>query len=171
MKRIAKFYKVSWEQFQKDYVNTFGENNTIDMKEVRNIYDHIKIPKRATSGSAGYDFFIPFDVRLGIGETAKIPTGIRVEMDPEWVLKCYPRSGLGFKYQFNLVNQTGIIDQDYFYSDNEGHIFVKVKNNGDKTININAGDKFIQGIFTEFGITVDDDIDNKRNGGFGSTGN
>lgn len=171
MKRIAKFYKVSWEQFQKDYVNTFGENNTIDMKEVRNIYDHIKIPKRATSGSAGYDFFIPFDLKLETGKTAKIPTGIRVEMEPEWVLKCYPRSGLGFKYRLQLDNTIGIIDSDFFYSDNEGHIFAKITNDNyeSKTVCLKQGDGFMQGIFVEYGITVDDCATGVRNGGFGST--
>ena len=171
MKRIAKFYKVSWEQFQKDYVNTFGENNTIDMKEVRNIYDHIKIPKRATSGSAGYDFFIPFDLKLGAGETTKIPTGIKVEMEPEWVLKCYPRSGLGFKYRLQLDNTIGIIASDFFYSDNEGHIFAKITNDSHeyKTVCLKQGDGFMQGIFVEYGITIDDCVTGVRNGGFGST--
>ncbi len=54
------------------------------------------------------------------GETVKVPTGIRVEMEENWVLKCYPRSGLGFKYRLQLNNTVGIIDSDYFYSDNEG---------------------------------------------------
>ena len=32
-----------------------------------------------------------------------------------------------------------------------------------------AGDGFAQGIFTQFGITVDDEADGVRDGGFGST--
>lgn len=105
------------------------------------------------------------------GETLKIPTGIRVEMDPEWVLKCYPRSGLGFKYRLQLNNTVGIIDSDYFYSDNEGHMFSKITNdtNEEKTIDIAQGEGFMQGIFVEYGITVDDDVTDVRNGGFGST--
>ena len=101
----------------------------------------------------------------------KIPTGIRVEMDPEWVLKCYPRSGLGFKYRLQLNNTVGIIDSDYFYSDNEGHIFAKITNdsNEDKTLIIPADTGFMQGIFVEYGITVDDEASEIRNGGFGST--
>lgn len=101
----------------------------------------------------------------------KIPTGIRVEMDPEWVLKCYPRSGLGFKYRLQLNNTVGIIDSDYFYSDNEGHMFSKITNdtNEEKTIDIAQGEGFMQGIFVEYGITVDDDVTDVRNGGFGST--
>ena len=105
------------------------------------------------------------------GETLKSPTGIRVEMDPEWVLKCYPRSGLGFKYRLQLNNTVGIIDSDYFYSDNEGHMFSKITNdtNEEKTIDIAQGEGFMQGIFVEYGITVDDDVTDVRNGGFGST--
>ena len=105
------------------------------------------------------------------GETLKIPTGIRVEMDPEGVLKCYPRSGLGFKYRLQLNNTVGIIDSDYFYSDNEGHMFSKITNdtNEEKTIDIAQGEGFMQGIFVEYGITVDDDVTDVRNGGFGST--
>ena len=101
----------------------------------------------------------------------KIPTGIRVEMQPEWVLKCYPRSGLGFKYRLQLNNTVGIIDSDYFYSDNEGHIFAKITNdsNEDKTLIIPADTGFMQGIFVEYGITVDDEASEIRNGGFGST--
>ena len=119
MRRIAKFHKVSKEQFQKDWIDTFGESGE-QGGTPEDIYQEIKLPRRATAGSAGYDFFAPVDVTLKPGETIKIPTGIRVEMEQEWVLKCYPRSGLGFKYRLQLNNTVGIIDSDYFYSDNEG---------------------------------------------------
>ena len=105
------------------------------------------------------------------GESVKIPTGIRVEMEEGWVLKCYPRSGLGFKYRLQLNNTVGIIDSDYFYSDNEGHMFAKITNDTkeEKTVDIEKGSGFMQGIFVEYGITVDDDVTEIRNGGFGST--
>ena len=92
-------------------------------------------------------------------------------MDMGWVLKCYPRSGLGFKYRLQFNNTVGIIDSDYFYSDNEGHIFAKLTNdtNEGKTVTIPAGTGFAQGIFVEYGITVDDDVTDIRNGGLGST--
>ena len=104
-------------------------------------------------------------------ETANIPTGIRVLIEDGWVLKIYPRSGLGFKYRLQLNNTVGIIDSDYSRSDNEGHIFIKVTNdsNEGKTLSIPAGTGFAQGIFVEYGITVDDDASGVRNGGFGST--
>lgn len=168
MQRIAKFHKVSEEQFLKDWADTFPENSSEDALAV---YQAVKLPRRATAGSAGYDFYAPVQIFLAPGENVKIPTGIRAEMEAGWVLKCYPRSGLGFKYRLQLNNTVGIIDSDYFYSDNEGHIFVKITNDSkeEKTVEIASGAGFMQGIFVEYGITTDDDVTDVRNGGFGST--
>ena len=169
MKRVAKFYKVSLEQFIQDWIDTFG--NTYTEEEIVNIYNNIKTPKRATKGSEGYDFYTPIDIMLKPGQTIKIPTGIRCEIEENWVLKMYPRSGLGFKYRLQLNNTVGIIDSDYFYSDNEGHIMAKITNdtNENKNVIVDAGSGFMQGVFVEYGITIDDDADGIRNGGFGST--
>lgn len=79
------------------------------------------------------------------------------------------RSGLGFKYQICLANTIGVVDADYYFSNNEGHIFIKLVNRGDKSVHINLGDAFAQGIFMEYGITEDDHVETSRNGGFGST--
>ena len=168
MKRIAKFEKVSISQFREGWTDTFGN---IDEAELREIYERIRLPKRATSGSAGYEFFAPGCILAAPGETVKIHTRRRVWMEPEWVLKCYPRSGLGFKFRLQLNNTVGIIDSDYYDSDNEGHIFAKLTNdsNEGKTVEVRAGDGFMQGIFVEYGITLDDDVTDVRNGGFGST--
>lgn len=162
MKRIAKFEKVSLEEFAKAFD---------DKEEAKNIYEKIQLPQRATRGSAGYDFFAPFDIVLKPNETIKVPTGIRCQMESGWVLKLYPRSSLGFKYRLQLNNTVGIIDEDYYYSDNEGHIFAKITNatNENKVLEIKKGQGFMQGLFIEFGITYDDDVITQRNGGFGST--
>ena len=92
-------------------------------------------------------------------------------MNPSWVLTIFPRSGLGFKYRLQLNNTVGIIDSDYFYSDNEGHMFIKLTNDSkeNKTLSINQGEGFAQGIFFTYGITEDDSTSETRNGGFGST--
>lgn len=173
MRRIAKFGKVSFSQYLKDYCDTYNLNPTDYeiVSLVKNIYDNIEIPKRATKGSAGYDFFAPKDIILAPGETTKIPTGICVQIDSGWVLKCYPRSGLGFKYRLQLNNTVGIIDSDYFFANNEGHIFAKLTNdtNEGKTLNIPISTGFMQGIFVEYGITKDDNATETRNGGLGST--
>ena len=166
MQRVAKFEKVSFEQFKKDCTDTFYVTDGIEK-----IYEDIKLPKRATAGSAGYDFYAPMAFELKPGETIKIPTGIRVKINDGWVLKLYPRSGLGFKFRVQMNNTVGIIDSDYSNSDNEGHIFIKVTNNSleDKIVRINRGDKFAQGIFVQYGTVIDDDAVEARNGGFGST--
>ena len=167
MKRIAQFEKVSFEQFLGAWQDDFSGSE----EEIKEIYDNIKLPRRATSGSAGYDIFAPIDFTIEPGKTVKIPTGIRCKIENGWVLKLYPRSGLGFKFRLQLNNTVGIIDSDYYYSDNEGHIFIKVTNdsNEGKTVELKQGNGFAQGIFVEYGITFDDDVTDIRNGGFGST--
>lgn len=168
MLRIAQFFKVSYQEFKKGIQDLFP---SISEEEVQIMYEEIKLPRRATKGSAGYDFYTPFAFALQPGETIKIPTGIRAKMEENWVLKLYPRSGLGFKFRLQLNNTVGIIDSDYFYSDNEGHIFAKLTNDSNeaKTVQLEKGTGFMQGIFLEYGITIDDDTDGVRNGGFGST--
>lgn len=168
MKRVAKFEKVSFEQFKKDILNTL---DFILEDEVQGLYDAITLPVRATKHSAGYDFVSPISFVLSPNNSINIPTGIRCKMKEGWVLKIYPRSGLGFKYRLQLNNTVGIIDGDYYYSDNEGHIFIKVTNcsNENKVVSIDKGNGFAQGIFIEYGITEDDEVNGIRNGGFGST--
>ena len=166
MQRVAQFEKVSLAQFKADWEDSFSGNYNVEQ-----IYNNIKMPKRATTGSAGYDFCSPLDFELKPGETIKIPTGIRVRINDGWVLKLYPRSGLGFKFRLQMNNTVGIIDSDYYNSSNEGHIFCNITNdsNEGKTVSLKQGDGFCQGIFVEYGITFDDDADGIRNGGFGST--
>lgn len=168
MKKIAKFEKVSLKRFIDDWISEFGNDPDEIITET---YNNIKLPRRATSGSAGYDFYSPKNFTIAPGQTIKIPTGIRCKIDNGWVLKCYPRSSLGFKYRLQLNNTVGIIDSDYYYSDNEGHVFLKLANcsNEGKILNVRKGDGIAQGIFVEYGITYDDRTEGIRNGGFGST--
>ncbi|MBO7345252.1 MAG: deoxyuridine 5'-triphosphate nucleotidohydrolase [Clostridia bacterium] len=155
MQKIAQFFKVSKDEFIKS-------GNPA-------VYQDIILPKRATVGSAGYDFFAPEEFSLLPNQTVKIATGVRVKIDAGWVLKIYPRSSLGFKYRLNLDNTVGIIDSDYYYADNEGHIFIKMTNCGNTPLTVEKGKAFAQGIFLEYGITVDDECDGVRTGGLGST--
>lgn len=168
MLRIAKFEKVSLKQFVTDWISTFPQQ-TVEQAVLA--YEHIELPKRATSGSAGYDFFAPVGFELPAGGNIKIPTGIRALIEDGWVLTLYPRSGLGFKYRFQLDNTVGVIDSDYANSDNEGHIFLRMTNDNreGKGLRIPAGTAFAQGIFLPFGVTVDDHVSTVRNGGLGST--
>lgn len=168
MLKVAKFEKVSLQQFENDYLNSFPELN---LRNIDLIYSRVKMPKRATVGSAGYDFYAPFDIELKPGETVKVPTGIRAKISEGWVLTIYPRSGLGFKYRLQLNNTVGIVDADYYGSSNEGHIYIKITNdtNENRVVKIKEGEGFAQGIFLPFGVTEDDEVTEIRDGGFGST--
>lgn len=174
MKRIAQFEKVSIGQFRQGWLETFYPDGRYDeavLTGISEVYNNIILPRRATRGSAGYDFFSPLTFTLEPGHGVRIPTGIRVRIDEGWVLQCYPRSSLGFKYRLQLDNTVGIIDSDYYGAANEGHIFCKLTNDSRdvKTVTIEAGIGFMQGIFLEYGITVDDASEQIRNGGIGST--
>ncbi len=167
MNRIADFEKVSFEQFKEAWMKNFP-----DTLDVNAVYDGIKLPVRATSGSAGYDFFAPADITFEKGKSTLIPTGIRARIDDGWVLNIFPRSGLGFKHRVQLDNTVGVIDADYYNSSNEGHIMIKLScdaHDDNHTVRVNAGDGFAQGIFFQFGITNDDNTNGVRDGGFGST--
>ena len=157
-----------FRQFYKDWVDTFRD--TYSEGHIKEIYEDIKLPQRATKGSAGNDFYLPIAIELYPSETIKIPTGIRVYMEDGWVLKCYTRSSLGFKYRLRLDNGTGI-DQDYYYSKNEGHIFAKITNetlrgNSLSSLTLKT-EAFMQGIFRVWN-NIDDNVEDIRNGGFGS---
>jgi len=152
MERIAKFEKVSRNEETKDF------------------YDFVMLPKRATEGSAGYDFYLPYDLTIKPNESVKVYTGIRAKIDPSYVLMMFPRSGLGTKYHLMLDNTVGVIDSDYYNALNEGHIIISLTNHSDKILELKRGDRFAQGVFLKFGITTDDDAKGDRLGGHGSTG-
>ena len=163
-----KFEKVSLNQFIKDVKSCAPGLKDSDYELMHNT---LNIPKRATTGSAGYDFFAPFSFQLKAGQWIKIPTGIRGQLDIDKFLAIYPRSGLGFKYKLQLWNGVAIIDSDYYNSDNEGHIFIKLYNDSpeDKILLVEQGDAFAQGIIQQYFFTEYDDTRGVRNGGFGST--
>ena len=133
-------------------------------------YSDIKIPVRSTKTSAGYDFISPFAFELQPGETIKVPSGIKVAMNEDEFLAILVRSSMGFKYNIRLCNQVGIVDSDYYNNpDNEGHMFIALKNEGDKVFSVEKGDRYAQGIFQKFLVTDDDEASGERTGGFGST--
>ncbi len=159
MERIAKFEAVSEAQYIKDAGEDKAES-----------FNALRLPRRATAHSAGYDFFAPYDVFLPANGSAVIKTGVRAMIAEGWVLMLYPRSGLGFKLGLRLANTVGVIDGDYYFADNEGHIMIKLVNPSENSITLQAGTAFAQGVFVPYGITEDDNQEAKRHGGFGSTG-
>jgi dUTP pyrophosphatase len=176
--RIASFEKVSFEEFSRAVHNIepFADNITVYNYFPHNteayiwkLYENIILPTRSTSGSAGYDFFSAVPFAISPNMTSVIPTGIRCKINDGWFLAIYPRSGLGFKHGMRLLNTTGIIDSDYYYADNEGHIMIKAVTERD-IVEIKEGERFCQGIFLPYGLTIYDYADEKRTGGLGSTG-
>lgn len=160
--KVARFEKVSKNRFLED-LSVLGIADAIE-------YEDIVLPQRATSGSAGYDFYSPVEVLLKPGESCRIPSGIRCRIDQEYVLQLYPRSSLGFKYRMRLLNTVGIIDSDYYNADNEGHIIVGVVNEGDRELLIRKNDRFVQGVFYRFFLAEEEEENSReRHGGFGST--
>ena len=169
MQGIAEFHKISLGQFAEDSLKAGFITKETPEETIRAIWEGIRLPSRATGGSAGYDFFMPYPFSINPGRQITIPTGIRVDMQPGWFLMLLPRSGLGFKYGFRLVNTCGIIDADYYYADNEGHIMAKIS--VESPMCLQEGDRFIQGLFIPHGVTRSDDtLGLNRSGGMGSTG-
>lgn len=201
MKKVGQFEKVSWKEFRPamDDIYQGGgvelkpakwwqkllfkhpNNRTVPVlgipdaeyraSKCGDIYEDIILPTRATTKSVGHDFRAPFDFTLEAGATIKIPTGIRVKIEDGWWLACMPRSSLGFKYRAQLDNTVGVIDGDYYHSENEGHIFLKITNDSKdgKAMTVKKGERFAQGIFLPYGVTYNDAVTTVRNGGFGST--
>lgn len=156
---MRKFEKISYEQFKKD----------INLDE--SLYNDYVLPSRSTKYSAGYDIKALEDFILRSGESMKIPTGLKVMMEPDEVFMVYIRSSMGTKYNIKLMNGVGIIDCDYYNNpSNEGHFYISLRNEGPKDFIAKAGDGIAQGIFMKY-LTVDDEqkIESTRIGGFGST--
>ncbi|MCR5832631.1 MAG: dUTP diphosphatase [Candidatus Saccharibacteria bacterium] len=136
---MRDFEKISFEQFKKDVADD------------RALYDSFTLPMRTTKKAAGYDFVLLHDLTINPGEIVKLPTGVKSFFAPDEMLLIIVRSSTGFKYNIRLVNQVGVIDSDYYNNpDNEGHIFIKIQNEGDKAVSFKAGDAVAQGIFVKY---------------------
>ena len=156
---MRKFEKISYEQFEKD------------IKKSKNLYSEYKLPKRGTKTSAGYDIFAIEDFTIKPNEIKKVPTGLKVCMNPDEVLFLMVRSSMGFKYNVRMCNQVGVIDHDYYNNEtNEGHFYIALQNEGEKDYIVKKGQAYAQGIFINY-LTVDDEeeINEERKSGLGST--
>lgn len=159
MNPIARFTHVTEKQYTRDAA---AFPHALPLAE-------IPLPRRATAGSAGYDFVCPAEVTLAPGERVLIPTGVRCEMAAGWVLLLFIRSSLGAKMGLRLSNGVGVIDGDYAFAENEGHILLALTC-GDKPVTLSAGQRICQGVLVPFGTAEEDNAFAQRTGGFGSTG-
>jgi len=182
MNKVAEFEKVSFDQWSADvrelyaklYVNRKCDLLTYHLRShddnLKEYYNEIKLPVRATSGSAGHDIAVPYAITLKPNEILRIPTGLRCKMDEGYVMMIYPRSSLGTKNQMFISNTIPVVDSDYYYADNEGHLFTQIENRGHIDLELNAGDAFAQAVFVPFGVADTEEVIGVRTGGFGSTG-
>ena len=154
---MRRFEKISFERFAKD------------IKNDKELYGTYKMPVRKTKRSAGYDFFAIEDISIKPGEIVKVPTGIKANFAADETLMLFVRSSMGFKWNVRMCNQVGIIDCDYYNNtDNEGHIWVALQNEGSKDYIIEKGTAYAQGIFINY-LTCNDEVSVVRSGGIGST--
>ena len=156
---MRKLEKISFEQFSKD------------VKNDKELYNSYNLPVRKTKHSAGYDFESLESFTLKPNEIIKLPLGIKVCMNDDEAFMLYVRSSQGFKYNIRLCNQVGIIDADYYNNpDNEGHMWIRLQNHGDKDYVVKKGDAICQGIFTKYLLADDEEeVENIRKSGLGST--
>lgn len=108
------------------------------------------------------------DIEIKPGEILKIPTGVKVVLEKDEVLLLVIKSSRGFKWNIRLCNQIGVIDSDYYNNvDNEGHIWIKIQNEGEKTVKIEKGRAMAQGIFIKYLVTSNDEpLDINRKGNY-----
>ena len=155
---MTKFEKISEDQWIKD-------------TKLEGVLEKVILPRRGPARSAGYDFYAPYKAVIQPNETVVIKTGVKCALEDGDVLMLYPRSSMGFKYGLQLVNTVGIIDADYYNNpSNEGHIMIGIKNTGIRTVVIDRGERFAQGVIVGYKITDDDNpMSEVRKGGIGST--
>jgi dUTP pyrophosphatase len=137
--------------------------------EFRKNPGEIKLPTRATTNSAGYDFYSPINATIEPNESVMIWSDIKAHMYYDNALLLIPRSSMG-KQPIMIANTIGLIDSDYYGNvDNDGNIGFRLLNLGNTPYEIKAGDRIGQGIFVKYGTIKDDAASGTRTGGFGST--
>lgn len=142
---MRDFEKISYKQFCKDVCND------------KEMYNNYQLPARDSKRTAGYDIYLLEDIVLKPNDIVKLPTGIKSYFNDDEFLLIVVRSSIGFKYNIRLVNQVGVIDADYYNNhDNEGHIFIKIQNEGKETVSFKTGDAIVQGIFLKYLATKSD---------------
>ena len=144
---MIDFEKISYNQFCKDVIDD------------KKLFDNYKLPIWDSKKTAAYDIFLLENLTIKPNEIVKLPTGVKANFEDDEVLLLLLRSLMGFKYNIRLVNQVGVIDADYYNNkNNEGHIFVKIQNEGKETIRFEAGEAIAQGIFFKYLTTKTDNV-------------
>ncbi len=170
---VARFEKVSLDTFIEDLLfaheKAVGNDVTKDniIKNAKEFHDDIILPKRATTGSAGYDFFLPANMAFHLPAKV-IATGVRCQIEEGYFLKLVPKSGLSRSHGTKFLDTVGIIDSDYYNSPNGGHITADMYT--ERPLTLQKGRAFMQGIILPYYLAEEEQVTATRNGGYGSTG-
>lgn len=138
--------------------------------QVKRLNEDAVIPKYATEGSAGFDFYSTSDVEIQPGQTVVVPTGLAMAIPLGYEIQIRPRSGMAFKTTTILPNSPGTIDSDY-----RGEFGVIMRNIGNEVYFAEKGTRIAQGVLNEvpmaqFVIVEELDDTERGSGGYGSTG-
>lgn len=127
----------------------------------------IKLPRRSTISSAGYDLVTPIGVVIPAHTRVLVPTGVTCKMASYEYLQIVPRSGLALKKGITVLNTPGTVDADYY----PNSIGVILYNTSNEDVVLEKGERIAQAILQTYGRMEDDDpVEKERAGGFGSTG-
>ena len=145
---------------------------TDEKKRTHNFPMEIKLPTRSDKRSAGYDFYLPKDLKLLPMQKIIVWTDVKAFMQPDELLEIYIRSSLAIKNGIMLSNNVGIVDSSYYNNEsNDGNIGIALVNTTGTTVELKAGSKIAQGIFKKYLVADNDETQHElRIGGFGSSG-
>ena len=137
--------------------------------KVKKLTPSTLLPKRATTGAAGYDLYSPEKFTLNQGELATIDIGLSFEIPVGYYLSIVPRSSMG-KKGIIIPNSPATIDEDY-----RGYISVMLWNIGKGSYVIEKGDRIAQLLLLPYNEFELDEVatlspTERGSGGFGSTG-
>lgn len=128
------------------------------------------LPAYSTEGSACFDLQATNMSIVPSGGWSTFSTGLAFALPENHVMLIFSRSGHGFKNSVRLSNCVGVIDSDY-----RGEVKVKLHNDGEQPLMVNAGDRIAQAMVIPIQRVAFTEVDElpetaRGKGGFGSTG-
>ena len=136
------------------------------------IEDEELLPQYGSELAAGADIRSSSREEIVIlpGESALVPTGIRMEIPPGYEIQVRPRSGLAVKHQITVLNSPGTIDADY-----RGEVKIILINHSKEPFRITYGMRIAQLVLAEvvraeFVVEKELATTTRGEGGFGHTG-
>jgi dUTP pyrophosphatase len=130
------------------------------------------LPEYSTAFSAGMDLRanLEEEIVLEPGQRILVPTGLFIELPPQYEAQIRPRSGLAIKKGITVLNTPGTIDADY-----RGEIGVILVNLSADSFIIKDGERICQMIIARHETIEWKQVENlndsdRGSGGFGHTG-